>query len=285
MIAKEYAFHAPKKLDEALALLARHGDDAKVLAGGMSLVPVMTLGLIQPDVVVSLNHVQGLDYVIEEGGAVRIGAMTRHRTVLTDDTIRRSFPLLAESAAMIGDTQIRHRGTIGGSLAHADPAADYLPVMLVLGAELHLQSASRKRTVKATDFFKGLMQTALEPGELVTEVRIPKLPAGAGSSYQRLHRVEGNFAIVSAAAVVHAGFQAARLAIGGVGPQPVLLDVARRLAKGATEEALKAVSDDAFEASAEAYGDLNGDVEYRRAMARVYAQRAIRAAVANGKVR
>ena len=283
MISKEYAFHAPKRLEEALALLARLGDDAKVLAGGMSLVPVMTLGLIQPDAVVSLNHVEGLDYVRDDGRAITIGAMTRHETVRTDAAIARSFPLLTQAAAFIGDVQVRHRGTIGGSLAHADPAADYLPVMLVLGAEVRLRSANGERTVAATDFFKGLMQTALQPGELVTEIRIPKLADGAGTSYQRLHRVEGNFAIVSAAAVIEKGSASGRLAIGGVGPQPVLLDVTQRLAKGVNDEALSGIADDAFAASAEAYGDLSGDVDYRRAMARVYAQRAIRAAAGAAK--
>lgn len=280
MISKEYAFHAPKKLDEALGLLAQHGDDAKVLAGGMSLVPVMTLGLIQPEVVVSLNHLEGLDYVKEDGATVRIGALTRHDRVRTDAIVTRHVPLLSQAATFIGDVQVRHRGTVGGSLAHADPAADYLPVMLVLGAQVRLQSAKGERWVKASDFFKGLMQTALQPGELLTEIQIPKLKDGAGSSYQRLHRVEGNFAIVSAAAIVEKGFASARVALGGVGPQPVLVDVTKRLAKGLSDEALKGISDDAYAASAEAYGDLNGDVDYRRAMARVYAQRVIRAAAA-----
>jgi carbon-monoxide dehydrogenase medium subunit len=280
MISKEYSFHAPKKLEEALSLLARHGDDAKVLGGGMSLVPVMTLGLMQPEVVVSLNHIPDLDYVKDDGTTIRIGALTRHEKVRTDPIVQRSFPVLSQAASFIGDVQVRHRGTIGGSLAHADPAADYLPVMLVLDAQFRLQSAKGERVVKASDFFKGLMQTVLQPAELLTEVQIPKLKEGAGSSYQRLHRVEGNFAIVSAAAVVEKGFASARVALGGVGPRPVLVDVTRRLTKGLSDDALRGISDDAFDASYEAYGDLNGDSEYRRAMARVYAQRVIRAAAA-----
>ena len=280
MISKEYSFHAPKKLEEALSLLARHGDDAKVLGGGMSLVPVMTLGLMQPEVVVSLNHVPGLDYVKEDGSTIRIGALTRHEKIRTDSVVQRNFPLLSQAASFIGDVQVRHRGTIGGSLAHADPAADYLPVMLVLGAQFRLQSAKGERIVKAGDFFKGLMQTVLQPAELLTEVQIPKLKDGAGSSYQRLHRVEGNFAIVNAAAVVEKGFASARVALGGVGPKPVLMDVSRRLTKGLSDDALQGISNDAFDASYEAYGDLNGDSEYRRAMARVYTQRVIRAAAA-----
>ena len=280
MISKEYSFHAPKKLEEALSLLTRHGDDAKVLGGGMSLVPVMTLGLMQPEVIVSLNHVPGLDYVKEDGSTIRIGALTRHEKIRTDSVVQRNFPLLSQAASFIGDVQVRHRGTIGGSLAHADPAADYLPVMLVLGAQFRLQSTKGERIVKASDFFKGLMQTVLQPAELLTEVQIPKLKDGAGSSYQRLHRIEGNFAIVNAAAVVEKGFASARVALGGVGPKPVLIDVSRRLTKGLSDDALRGISDDAFDASYEAYGDLNGDSEYRRAMARVYVQRVIRAAAA-----
>ena len=278
MIAEEYSFHAPTKLEEALKLLASLGGDAKVLGGGMSLVPMMTLGLVQPAAVVSLNHVSGLDYVKEDGGAIRIGALVRHEKVRTDPVLQKSFPLLSQAATLIGDVQVRHRGTIGGSLAHADPAADYLPIMLVLGAELRLQSAKGERMVAAKDFFRGLMDTALEPGELVTEVRIPKLKHGAGTSYQRLHRVEGNFAIVAAAAIVENGSRAGRLALGGVGPKPVLLDIGSRLAKGLDDAAIRGIADDAHAASAEAFGDLNGDADYRRAMARVYAERAVRAA-------
>ena len=282
MISQEFEFHAPKQLGEALKLLQRYGDEAKVLAGGMSLVPLMTLGLLQPKVVVSFNHIRELDYVSEDKAMLRIGAMTRHATVKSDALIARYCPLLSEAASYVGDVQVRHRGTIGGSLAHADPAADYPPVMLAVGAQFKLQSASGERIVKAADFLKGLMQTDLRAGELLTEIQIPKLSEGSGTSYQRLHRVEGNFAIVNAAAVIEKGFKGARLGLGGVGGSAVLVDVSKRMAKGLSEEALRGVSDDAYAASHDAYGDLNGDADYRRAMARVYAQRVIKAAA--GKV-
>lgn len=278
MISQEYDFQAPETLPEALSLLDRHGPDAKVLSGGMSLVPVMTLGLMQPDVVISLNHVADLDYVRSRGRNVEIGALVRHATVATHPMVREHVPLLAQAAGRIGDVQVRNRGTIGGSIAHADPAADYLPCVLALDAKLKVQSAGGQRGVEARSFFQGLMTTALEPNELLTEISIPKLPAGTGTSYQRLHRVEGNFAIVAAAAVVERGFKAARVALGGVGPTPVLVDVTSQLRDGATDAALAAVGDAAFEASGEAYGDLNGDADYRREMARVYARRAVRAA-------
>ncbi|MGD0074839.1 MAG: xanthine dehydrogenase family protein subunit M [Candidatus Binataceae bacterium] len=280
MISQEFEFHAPKQLSEALNLLQRYGDDAKVMAGGMSLVPMMTLGLVQPKVIVSFNHIRELEYVSEEKTMLRIGAMTRHCTIRTDPLIGRYCPLLAEAASYVGDVQVRHRGTIGGSLAHADPAADYPTVMLVIGAQVKLRSAKGERVVKMRDFLKGLMLTDLQQGELLTEIQIPKLADGSGSSYQRLHRVEGNFAIVNAAAVIEKGFKAARLGLGGVGETAVMVDISKRLAKGLTDEALRGVSDDAYAAAHDAYGDLNGDADYRKAMARVYAQRVVKAAAA-----
>jgi carbon-monoxide dehydrogenase medium subunit len=283
MISKEYAFEAPKQLSEALGLLEKYGDDAKVLAGGMSLVPTMTLGLVQPDVVISLNHIPNLDYVKEEGNVLKIGALTRHDTIRKHALIQKHCPLLSEAATLIGDVQIRHRGSIGGSIAHADPAADYPPVMLVLGAQIRLQRAKGERTVPASGFFKDLMQTALEGGELVTEIHVPKLPAGAGSAYLRLHRVEGNFAIVAAAAVVEKGFKSVRLGLAGVGPKALLVDVTGRFKGGLSDAALDGVRADALQASTDAYGDLNGDAEYRRAMAQVYAVRAIRTAAGRAR--
>ena len=283
MISTEIDFQTPKKLSEVLSLLQLYGADAKILAGGMSLVPMMTLGLLHPERVISLNHVEGLDYVRDDGKVLRVGALTRHATIRSNALIKQHVPLLAEAAEFIGDPQVRNRGTIGGSIAHADPAADYLPVSLAVGAQYRLQKANGERTVAAKDFFRDLMTTLLADDELLTEVVFPKLASGAGSSYQRLHRVEGNFAIVSAAAVVEPGLNGARISLGGVGPIPVLIDVGARLARGASDAALDAIANDAFAASGEAYGDLNGDAAYRRAMARVYARRAAKVAAARAK--
>jgi carbon-monoxide dehydrogenase medium subunit len=280
MISEEFEFRAPTKLAEALSLLERYGDDAKILAGGMSLVPMMTLGLLRPKAVISFNHINDLSFISNAKDGLRFGAMTRHEMIATSKLVKQHLPLLATAASGIGDVQVRHRGTIGGSLAHADPAADYVPVMLVTGAQFRIQSGKSDRTLKAADFFTGLMQTAVGPGEVLSEVIVPKLPADAGSAYLRLHRVEGNFPIVNAAAVIEKGFKSARLAVGGVGETAVMIDVTKHLAKGVNDQSLKAISDAAYEASVEAYGDLNGDAEYRRAMARIYAQRAIKAAAA-----
>lgn len=283
MISEEFDFQAPRTLAEALALLARHGADAKLLSGGMSLVPMMTLGLVQSELVISLNHVPELDYVRDEGAELRIGALTRHADVASHPLVREHAPLLAEAAGMIGDVQVRNRGSIGGSLAHADPAANYPPVALALGVRLRLQSAGGERTVAAKDFFRGLMTTALEPNEVLTEVAIPKLAAGTGTSYQRLLRVEGNYAIVIAAAVVEPGRRAARVGLGGVGPGPVLVDVGGHLQGGLDDAALAAIGAAAHQAAADAPNDLSGDADYRREMARVFACRAVSTAAATAR--
>ena len=280
MISEEFDFEAPSALPDALALLARHGADATLLSGGMSLMPMTTLGLVYPGLIISLNHIAELDYVREDGAELRIGALTRHADVAANPLIREHAPLLAEAAAMIGDVQVRNRGTIGGSIAHADPAANYLPAALALGARLRLQSEAGERSVKARDFFQGVMTTAIEANEMLTEIAIPKLAAGTGTSYQRLIRVEGNFAIVIAAAIVEPGRQAARVALGNVAPGPVLVDVSAQVEGGLDDGALAAIGDAAFEAAAAAASDLAGDANYRRQMARVFARRAVQSAAA-----
>ncbi len=280
VIANEIEFHAPREVDGVLALLAQHGADATLLAGGMSLLPAMNLGLAQPTVVVSLNHLPGLDYVEDDGDTLRLGALVRHERVRADPLVRRHCPFLSEAATVIGDVQVRHRGTLGGSIAHADPAADYLPVLAAADARVTLRGPQGERTVAARDFFVDLMTTARQPSELVVEVVVPKLGAPRGTAYLRLARVEGSFAIVNAAAVVEPGLRAGCVAIGGVGPRPVLVDAGPYLQGGLTDVALDRIGDAAYEASADAYGDISADPEYRQAMARVYARRAVRTAAA-----
>lgn len=278
MITQEFDFRAPRELDEVLRLLADNADGAKLLAGGMSLVPMMTLGLVQPRVVISLNHVAGTAYIREDGATLRIGAGTTHAEIARDPLVARHCPVLAEAAREIGDVQVRNRGTIGGSLVHADPAADYLPVMAVVGARVIVRSVSDRREVPASGFFTGLMQTAVAPNELLVELVIPKLKARA--AYRRLHRIEGNFAIVNAAATVEGAGGAARVALGGVGAAPLTLDVSAELRGGATSDAFEAAGRRVYEATADAPEDLNATAEYRRRMAAVYARRALAAACA-----
>jgi carbon-monoxide dehydrogenase medium subunit len=271
MISQEFEFHAPSTVAEAVGLLAANAEDGKVLAGGMSLVPAMNLGIARPTAVISLNRVSELDYVRDDGDVLRIGAMTRHVRIETDPVIAGAFPLLGRAASVIGDVQVRNRGTIGGSVAHADPAADYLPVMLVLGASFKVASSSGERTIAARDFFQGVMATALEPEELLVEIELRKLPAGTGTSYLRLARLEGSFPLANAAAVVDGG--PAVVAVGGTTAAPFLVEVE-------SPESLDAVEEAAREAAGGAFDDLAATADYRRAMAGVYARRAVEAALA-----
>ena len=270
MISQEFAFHSPPSVEEAVALLAADAEDGKALAGGMSLVPAMNLGIARPSTVVSLNRVAELEYVRDEGASVRIGAMTRHARIASDPVVAAALPLLAQAASVIGDVQVRNRGTIGGSVAHADPAADYLPVVLALGATLTARSSRGERTIAARDFFRGVMATALEPGELLVEIELPKPPAGAGTAYLRLARLEGSFPLANAASVVDGG--PAVVAVGGTIAAPFVLDLE-------DPEALDAVEQAARDGAAGAFPDLAASADYRRAMAGVYARRAVEAAL------
>jgi aerobic carbon-monoxide dehydrogenase medium subunit len=268
VISGELEFHRPTSVSEAVELLGQGAEEGKVLAGGMSLVPAMNLGISRPTSVISLNHVSGLDYVEEEAHALRIGSMVRHARVESDSLIRRFCPLLGDAASLIGDVQVRNRGTIGGSVAHADPAADYLPVLVALGATCRAVGSAGERTIPARDFFRGVMETALAPDEVLVEIEAPKVPDGAGSAYLRLARLEGSFPIACAAAVVADGGGPV-VAVGGATPAPVLV-----------EAELARVEEAAYEACATAFGDLSATAEYRRAMAGLYARRAVAAALA-----
>lgn len=281
MIAGEFEFFAPVTVPEALHLLHEHGSGCKLLAGGMTLVPVMTLGLAQPRAIVSLNHLKGLDGVEDIGTALRIGAMTRHATLGKHPLVLQHAPLLAAAALGIGDVQVRHRGTLGGSLAHAEPAADYLCATATLGARFQLVKQGGERWLRADEFFVDVMTTALDADELLVAVEIPKQPAGAGVSHQSLRRVEGAFPIVLASAQIAPGYAQARVGLGGIGPRPVVLDVADVVRGGLTPAALETVGARAFEAARQALSDLNGSSDYRRAMARVYACRALETAAGN----
>ena len=203
------------------------------------MMPAMNLGILRPETVVSLNHIPALDYVEEESDHLRIGSMVRHNRVATDLLIQRHVPILSETAKVIADVQIRHRGTLGGSVAHADPAADYLPVLVALDASIVVASADRERTITARDFFVDVMMTALEPSEAIVRIDVPKLAAGAGSAYKRFARVEGSFAIVNAAAIV--GDDVSVVAIGGATATPVLVDATVDLSDARSEEALEQV--------------------------------------------
>jgi carbon-monoxide dehydrogenase medium subunit len=197
-----FDYHPAKTVDEAIALLQQYGDDAKLLAGGHSLLPAMKLRLAQPAHLVDLGKIGGLSYIREEQGAVAVGAMTTYTTIEHSDIISRHFALLPEGIAVIGDPQVRNRGTIGGSIAHSDPAADLPGIVLALKADIVVRGPHGGRTIKADDFFKGLFETALQPDEIVTEIRFAIPSAHTGSAYMKLENKASHYAVAGCAAVV-----------------------------------------------------------------------------------
>ncbi len=287
MYPATFEYHRPTTVDEAVRLLAAHKDDAKVLAGGHSLIPLMKLRLTTPKHVVDLRRITGLSGVREEGGAIVIGALTTHYAIESNASLKGRCPMLPEAAAMIGDPQVRNWGTIGGSLAHADPAADWPAVVLALGAELRATGPKGSRPIKAEEFFKDLLTTVLGPDEVLTEIRIPAPAAGTGMAYVKHPHPASRFAVVGVAAVLTVSggkCDKASVAITGVGPK-----AAR--AKG-VEAALagKALDAQTIAAAAEKgadgiamTADLQGSVEYKQHLTRVYARRALEAAAARAR--
>lgn len=280
MISQQFEYSAPKTLEEALRLLAA---GAKPLAGGMSLIPMMKLRLAAPDRLVDLARIKSLNYIREEAGALHIGATTTHHEVETSAVVREKCPLLAETASFIGDVQVRNVGTMGGSVAHADPAADYPAALQALEATIVLRAPGGERKISAADFFLDTFTTALQPGEMVTEVVVPVEPAGTGTSYQKVPQPASGFAIVGVAARLRrAGGKIALARIGITG----LSNRAFRAA--AAEKALegKAGSDAELQAAAalavqgvDANSDLHASAEYRTHLAVVYTVRALKAAL------
>src|SRR5438445_26723 len=197
-----FDYHPAKSVDEAIALLQEYGDEAKLLAGGHSLLPTMKLRLAQPAHLIDLSRIQDLSYIREENGAVAVGAMTTYRQILQSDVLSKRFALLAEGTKVIGDVQVRNRGTIGGSIAHSDPAADMPGMVLALKADILVQGANGVRTIKADDFFTGTFETALQPNEIVTEIRFAIPPPHSGSAYMKLENKASHYAVAGCAAVV-----------------------------------------------------------------------------------
>jgi CO/xanthine dehydrogenase FAD-binding subunit len=275
-----FQYLAPRTRDEALEALHRFGPDAKVLAGGQSLVPLLAMRLARPAVLIDINRVPDLAFIRAARGALVIGATTRQRAAETHPLVGERLPLLREALRWIGHPQIRTRGTIGGSLAHADPAAELPAVASVLGATFVVASRRRRRTLRCEEFFTGYLTTALEPDELLTEVRFPLPPPGAGWAFQEVARRHGDFALVGVAALVRLDGDRrcteARLAFTGVGPGPVRVPEAeallagRPLTKETAEDAGRAVT-----AALEPEGDIHASADYRKHVAGVLAVRAL----------
>jgi carbon-monoxide dehydrogenase medium subunit len=280
MIPAAFEYFAPATVDEALGLLREH-PDAKVLAGGQSLMPALRLRLAAPDVIVDIQKIDDLRGVRDDGDALVIGAMTPHSTVQSDPLVLEHARLISLATATVGDPQIRHRGTFGGSLAHADPAADLPAVAVALDASFVIAGPGGRRTVPASEFFEGVFSTALGDDELLVEVRVPKY-TGWGAHYEKFNRVAQGWSIVSVAAAVRLdgdSIAEARVGLGNMGPTPVRAT--------AVEEALvgqPATADAVREAAARAadgtspVSDINGDADYRRHLATVLTRRAVLAA-------
>ncbi len=251
MIAAQFDYVRANTLDEALTLLAQN-EDAKILAGGHSLIPAMKLRLAQPPLLIDLGRIKDLCYIREEGGQIRIGAMTTHYEIESSELLKKICPLLPECAGHIGDVQVRNKGTIGGSLAHSDPAGDWPAAIIALNADLIATSKSGDRTIKADDFFVDLLTTALEPGEILREVRISKPKGRTGQAYLKMHHPASGFAVVGVAVNLtmddEGACQSASIGITGV-----------------------------------SNGDLFASADYRKHLAEVYARRAIAAAADRAK--
>jgi carbon-monoxide dehydrogenase medium subunit len=280
MIAREFEYFAPTTLDDALSLLREHGEDAKVLAGGQSLVPIMKLRLADLKCVIDLGRVEGMAYIRNDGASIAIGPMTTHHMLETSDLLKEKLPLLPETAAQIADVQVRNRGTIGGSLAHADPAADLAAAALAANAEIEAAGAGGRRNIKAEDFFVGVFTTSLADDEILTEIRFPVTPPRTGSAYAKMPNPASHFAIVGVAAMVSMGSdgrcESARIGVSGVAFKPFRALAAEAALVGTTadEAAVSAAAAQAPQ-GVDALSDVHASAEFRLHLLEVYAANAL----------
>lgn len=284
MIPAPFDYHAPKTLSEAVALLGRYRDEAKVLSGGQSLLPLLKIRLGQAAHLVDIGKIPGLEYIKEEGGYLKIGGRTRESVLERSDLIRSKYPILADTTAVIADPLVRNLATVGGNLAHGDPANDHPATMLALGAMIVATGPKGERTIPVGEFFAGLFTTALAPDEILTEIRIPVPPPKSGGAYVKLERKVGDFATAAAAAQITLGrdgtIERAGIALTNAGPTPIKATDAEVYLKGKMPDAA-AIAEASRRASqaASPTADRRGSVEYKREMARVLAARALKKAV------
>jgi carbon-monoxide dehydrogenase medium subunit len=282
MIPGTFDYHSPSSLDEAIRLLETV-DGAKILAGGQSLIPAMRFRLASPGTLIDINRIKDLSYVEERGNHLAIGALARESQLEESAVVAKSYPLLLDTAKVIADPLVRNKATVGGNLAHADPANDHPATMLAYGAEVVARGKSATRTIAIDDFFVGLFESSLAPGEILTEIRIPKPTAGSGGAYLKIERKVGDYAVAAVAVqltLVGGSIKSVRVGLTNVNSIP-------SRAKGAEAELLgKAPTDDVLEAAGKAAAaecdpsaDLRGQVDYKRDMVRVLLKRAVRRAV------
>ena len=283
MIPASFDYHAPKTLDEAVALLARLGDTAKILAGGQSLIPAMRFRLASPDALVDLGKIRDLSYVEERGDHLAIGALTREHALEASPVVAKSYPLLLDTAKVIADPLVRNKATVGGNLAHADPANDHPATMLAYNAQIVVRGAKGTRTVAIDDLFVALFETSLVHGEILTEIRIPKPAPHSGGAYLKIERKVGDYAVAAVAVQLQLdgnAIKSVRVGLTNVSSIPMRAKNAEAALAG------KAPTDDVLEAAGKAAAaecdpsaDLRGQVDYKRDMVRVLTKRAVRRAV------
>ncbi|HUZ47060.1 MAG TPA: xanthine dehydrogenase family protein subunit M [Terriglobia bacterium] len=284
MIPESFEYHRPTTLEEAARMAAQFADDGKVLAGGHSLIPMMKLRLASPKHLIDLGRVRGLQYIREADGKIEIGALTTHFQAEYSTLLKEKCPLLPETAREIGDVQVRNKGTIGGNLVHADPAADWPAAALALDAELKTVSTSGERWIPAAEFFIDLLTTSLNPGEILTAIRFPSLPLRSGDTYAKRAHPASGFAVVGVAARVtldeKGRVEKARLGITGVASKPYRASAVEAALTGKAPSAnnLKAAALHAVE-GIDLNGDLYASAEYRGHLAKVYTERALALAV------
>lgn len=284
MIPSNFEYFAPTTIEEALSLLDQHGEDAKILSGGHSLIPVLKLRLAAPSVVIDIGRIAALKAISVSNGIITIGANTTHAAIAKSAELKIAAPLLCETAAQIGDQQVRNRGTIGGSLTHADPAADWPAAMLALNAEIAVRSSSGKRIIPAADFFVEMMTTALAPNEILTEIRIPAPAQPQASAYLKVAQSASGFAVVGIAVQLKLNgttCESASVAVNGLAPKAFRATAVESALIGKTldADAIKAAAANADSDASDAMEDIHASGEYRRHLAKVYAGRAVQAAI------
>ena len=287
MFPASFEYHRAASVKEALSMLEQYGEEGKILAGGHSLIPLMKLRLAQPGHLVDIGGIRELASIREEGGRIVVGGLVTHYAVETSAVVRAKLGMLSECASVIGDVQVRNRGTIGGSLAHADPAADYPAAVLALEAEIKIEGTDGSRVVKADEFFVDLMTTAVNPGELLTEVAFVPVSPGTGFTYLKHRQPASGFAMVGVAALVKLDQQGncdrVRVGITGLGPKPFRAKAVESALQGkAPAQAIGAAATHAAE-GIDALSDLHASAEFRAELARVYTRRALESAVSRAQ--
>ncbi|MDQ1741975.1 MAG: aerobic carbon-monoxide dehydrogenase medium subunit [Pseudonocardiales bacterium] len=280
MIPAAFDYLKPSSLSEAVQAYAAAGEDAKLLAGGQSLLPILRLRLAYPELVVDLGGLAELTGVSDDGDAILIGAMTTHADIASDPLIKQHAPLIAQATETVADRQVRHRGTFGGSLAHADPAGDLPAVALALEAELRVHGPRGERSIAARDFFLDYLTTSMQPGEILTAIRVPKLGEGWSTHYEKLNRVAQAWSIVAVAAAVHRSngtITEARIGLTNMGSTPLRATASEQALAGApaTEESVASASASAAEGTSPP-SDLSAKADYRAHLATVLTRRAVR---------